>query len=75
MKDYIEISDRQIEFLTNYPHSWSFLGKRKSTFHLPKFMDPEKYENLSLRVGLNCINANIRDNIVYPLFLTSANLS
>lgn len=34
-----------------------------------------QYERLSLRVAESCINANIRDNIDYPLFLTSANFS
>ncbi len=75
MKAYIEISDEQIKFLRSYPHPWSFLGKRKWDFPLPLWMDSEKYSMISLRVGENCIDANIRDRMEYPLFLTSANLS
>ena len=75
MQAYIEISDAQIIFLQKYPHPWSFLGKRKSSFSLPGYMSSEQYTQISLRVAENCINANIRDNIKYPLFLTSANTS
>ena len=75
MKKYIEISDEQIEFLRVYPYPWSFLGKRNPIASLPDCMDPYKYEKISLRVALSCIDANIRDTIEYPLFLTSANLS
>jgi tRNA A37 threonylcarbamoyladenosine synthetase subunit TsaC/SUA5/YrdC len=75
MKKYIEISDEQIEFLEEYPYPWSFLGKRKGDFLLPEWMDSEKYSKISLRVAENCIDANIRDILEYPLFLTSANLS
>jgi tRNA A37 threonylcarbamoyladenosine synthetase subunit TsaC/SUA5/YrdC len=38
MRRYIEISDEQIEFLRDYPHPWSFLGKKKSDFALPAWM-------------------------------------
>ena len=75
MKIYIDISDEQIEFLRRYPHPWSFLGKRKEGFPLPPWMDSEKYSMISLRVAENCIDANIRDKLECPLFLTSANLS
>lgn len=75
IQNYIEISDEQIEFLEEYPHPWSFLGKRKSDFILPDWMDSEKYSMISLRVAENCIDANIRNRLEYPLFLTSANLS
>ena len=75
MKKYIEISDEQIEFLRVYPYPWSFLGKRNPIASLPDCMDPYQYEKISLRVALSCIDANIRDTIEYPLFLTSANLT
>ncbi len=75
MRDYIDISDEQIVFLQSYPYPWSFLGKKRNTFKLPKWMNTEKYTLFSLRVAESCIDANIRDSIVYPLFLTSANLS
>lgn len=77
MKQYIEITDEQIEFLKKYPHPWSFLGKRKSDFLLPVWMDAEKYQILSLRVASVCMsNSELwTSNYTYPLFLTSANLS
>jgi tRNA A37 threonylcarbamoyladenosine synthetase subunit TsaC/SUA5/YrdC len=55
MNKYIEISDEQIEFLQNYPHPWSFLGKKKSEFILPEWMDSEKYQMLSIRVASVCL--------------------
>ncbi len=75
MRKYIEISDSQIEYLRSYTYPWSFLWEIRSDFVLPEFMDPLQYTKLSLRIAENCIDANIRDNITYPLFLTSANLS
>ena len=75
MKRYVEVSDEQISLLREYRHPWSFLGKRNPECILPDYMDREKYEMISLRVGKNCIHANIRDKLTYPLFLTSANLS
>ncbi len=73
MKQYIEITDEQIEFLRNYPHPWSFLWKRMC--ELPEWMDKEKYEMVSLRVANVCIFQEVREKISFPLFLTSANLS
>jgi tRNA A37 threonylcarbamoyladenosine synthetase subunit TsaC/SUA5/YrdC len=73
MRRYIEISDEQIGFLRGYPHPWSFLGKRKSDFVLPVWMDAEKYHMLSIRVASVCLKASER--LSFPLFLTSANLS
>lgn len=75
MEKYIDISLGQKEFLKNYPYPWSFLGKRTDTYILPEYMEKDMYAKISLRVAENCINANIRDIISYPLFLTSANLS
>ncbi len=75
MQKYIQISEDQIQFLKSYPYPWSFLGKRNTEFILPNFLDPNQYAMISLRVAENCIDANIRDKIQYPLFLTSANVS
>jgi tRNA A37 threonylcarbamoyladenosine synthetase subunit TsaC/SUA5/YrdC len=72
MKQYIEITDEQIEFLRNYPHPWSFLWKR--ICELPEWIESERYSMISLRVGDICIPKQ-QENISYPLFLTSANLS
>jgi tRNA A37 threonylcarbamoyladenosine synthetase subunit TsaC/SUA5/YrdC len=85
MHRYIEISDEQIGFLRNYPHPWSFLGKKNPDFALPDFLDEKKYQMLSIRVASVCIPQGsviarigdrqaITDNR-YPMFLTSANLS
>ena len=73
MDTYIEITQEQKDFLKNYPYPWSFLGKRKSSFILPAFLDA-RYELISLRVASQCIDAKFRDSIQYPIFLTSANL-
>jgi len=72
MKEYIEITDDQIKFLSNYPHPWSFLGKR--IFDLPDWMEDESYNMISLRVADVCILKQ-GEMSSYPLFLTSANLS
>ena len=72
---YIEITDEQMEFLKQYPRPWSILGKRREDFILPEFLDGKTYEKISLRVAEKCIIADIRYNVSYPLFLTSANLS
>lgn len=77
MKRYIDISDTQIEFLHNYPHPWSFLGKRICP--IPSWMDENQYEMLSLRVARVCLRAPYllqgQEQKVFPLYLTSANLS
>jgi tRNA A37 threonylcarbamoyladenosine synthetase subunit TsaC/SUA5/YrdC len=75
MKQYVEITDEQIEFLRTYHRPWSCLGKRHPSYILPEWMDPMSYPRLSLRVAKSCISPDIRDQILYPLFLTSANLS
>lgn len=79
MKKYIEISDEQIDFLKKYPHPWSFLGKRRIDFVLPLWMDSEKYQMISIRVAQVCIPpiqlSSHTSNLLFPLFLTSANLS
>lgn len=75
LQQYIEITDKQIDFLRKYPRPWSILGKRKSDFMLPDFLDEKIYQSISLRVAEICIPANIRNNLKYSLFLTSANLS
>jgi tRNA A37 threonylcarbamoyladenosine synthetase subunit TsaC/SUA5/YrdC len=75
MASYIDISSEQIEFLKKYPRPWSYLGECSSQFKLPAFLDKEVYLRLSIRVAESCISADIRDQILYPLFLTSANFS
>ena len=77
MKKYVAITDEQIEFLKNYPHPWSFLGKRSEHFNLPEWMEKEKYEKISLRVAkVFTLHYELQmKNEKYPLFLTSANLS
>ncbi len=75
MQMYIEITTEQIEFLKQYPRPWSYLGKRSSQFKLPDFLDGDTYLRLSIRVAESCISADIRDQILCPLFLTSANFS
>lgn len=72
MKKYIQISNREIEFLKKYPHPWSFLGKRNPDFMLPDFLDETQYSKISLRVG-KIVLKNYQGS--YPLFLTSANPS
>lgn len=77
MRKYVSISDEQIEFLKSYPHPWSFLGVRNPDFIVPDWMDPTKYEMISLRVAKVILE---REKIWtlnpdFPLFLTSANLS
>ena len=78
MKNYIEISDEQREFLKNYPHPWSYLGKRQKDFMLPEWMDRESYQMISLRVARVCIppfHLSTFPPFHFPLFLTSANRS
>ena len=78
MKNYIEIPDEQREFLKNYPHPWSYLGKRQKDFMLPEWMDRESYQMISLRVARVCIppfHLSTFPPFHYPLFLTSANRS
>lgn len=75
LKQYIEITDEQIEFLKQYPRPWSILGKRREDFVLPDFLDAKMYEKISLRLAEKCIITDIRDRLDYPLFLTSANIS
>lgn len=48
---------------------------RNAQYNLPSFLDKTSYPRLSLRVAESCISPHIRDQILYPLFLTSANLS
>ncbi len=75
MTQYIEITPEQIEFLRSYPRPWSYLGKRYPAYLLPDFVNPDQYPRLSIRVAESCIAPDLRSDIVYPLWLTSANLS
>ena len=78
MQTYIEISDEQIEFLRNYPHPWSFLGKRRAELDMPDWLDSERYQMFSVRVASVCLPTFQHSNIPtlsFLLFLTSANLS
>ena len=77
MKNYVMISDEQIQFLKSYPYPWSFLWVRNPNFLIPDWMEASKYEKISLRVAKVCVsNYELRmKNYEYPLFLTSANLS
>ena len=80
MRQYVEITPEQIEYLRSYSRPWSYLGKRNPEFVLPSFLDPVQYARLSIRVASVCIDPTIlRSNHpaipLFPLFLTSANLS
>jgi tRNA A37 threonylcarbamoyladenosine synthetase subunit TsaC/SUA5/YrdC len=77
LKQYIEITDEQIEFLKQYSRPWSILGKRRSDFVLPEFLDTKTYEKISLRIASVCLPiSNFQlPTSNFPLFLTSANLS
>ncbi len=75
LREYTDITDVQINFLKTYPHPWSVVLRKKSTWSIPYYLDEKEYENISFRVAEKCIPANIRNSIRYPLFLTSANLS
>jgi tRNA A37 threonylcarbamoyladenosine synthetase subunit TsaC/SUA5/YrdC len=83
MRQYIEITDEQIEFLRTYHRPWSCLGRRICS--LPEWMDADQYSRLSLRVARVCfpivqpfrhggLAANT-STLSFPLYLTSANLS
>jgi hypothetical protein len=74
MREYIEISDKQIDFLKSYPYPWSFLGLKKENVTLPEFMDSGRYRKLSLRIASVCLKKHER-SFHFPLFLTSANPS
>lgn len=71
IREFVEITDEQLDFLRSYPYPFTLLAR--PIISLPDFLDPEKYAFLGLRVAEKCIDANIRNNIQFPLFLTSAN--
>lgn len=75
LREYAEITDEQITFLKTYPRPWSVILQKRVIWNLPDFLDKKEYNKISFRVAEVCIYADIRDNIQYPLFLTSANLS
>ena len=76
MRQYIEITPEQIEFLRSYPRPWSYLGKRNPEYNLPTFLEPAQYTRLSIRVASICLSPISLDLIpTFPLWLTSANLS
>jgi tRNA A37 threonylcarbamoyladenosine synthetase subunit TsaC/SUA5/YrdC len=79
MKKYIEITDEQIEFLISYHRPWSCLAPRNPSFVLPDWMDEYQYARLSLRVASVCLKSpplsGGQEQSIYPLYLTSANLS
>lgn len=76
MRQYIEITPEQIEYLRSYPRPWSYLGIRNPEYDLPTFLDVGQYTRLSVRVANSCLSAISCDlSPTFPLFLTSANLS
>ncbi len=75
LRQMTEISEEQINLLEQYPSAWSIILPKRENYDLPRFLNKEEYSNISFRVAEKCISAEIRNQLSYPLFLTSANLS
>lgn len=63
-----------MRFLQNYPVPFTLLVPPKEGI-LPKFLDPNQYRLIGLRIAEICIDQETRSTLRFPLFLTSANRS
>jgi tRNA A37 threonylcarbamoyladenosine synthetase subunit TsaC/SUA5/YrdC len=72
IREMIEITEEQGEFLIHYPFPFTIVGKAKS---LPPFLEPQQYTTLGIRVAERALDPDIISELSFPLFLTSANRS
>ncbi len=75
LREIAEISDEQIQILEQYSHPWSVVLPKNKNYVLPKFLNQDEYSNISFRIAEYCVSEEFQDKLIYPLFLTSANLS
>jgi tRNA A37 threonylcarbamoyladenosine synthetase subunit TsaC/SUA5/YrdC len=75
LRNFIEISDAQITFLKKLKTPFTVLWEKTKDFSLPEFLDQKMYSRLAIRVAEACIGPEFINEFVYPMFLTSANVS
>ena len=75
LKSIIDINSEQIDFLRNYPYPFTVLWGKINSFELPEFLSVTDYAKIAIRVAERCLNPMLHDELVFPMFLTSANES
>lgn len=69
------ITEKQKNFLKNYPFPFSVLLPPNKNFNFPDFLKIDNYQLISVRIWEKCLPEKILEKIEFPLFLTSANKS
>lgn len=75
LRNIAQISDEQVHILEEYQHPWSVILPKNEKYIFPEFLNGDEYSNISFRVARYCIPGESHNQLSYPLFLTSANLS
>ena len=75
LKEIISINNEQIDFLKRYPYPFTVVWEKKTSFSLPNFLSAEDYSTIAVRVAEICLIKDLAENLTFPMFLTSANLS
>ena len=71
----VKISPEQIQILKNYSFPFSVILPRNPEYNFPEFLKIDNYEYISVRIWEKCLKKEILENLNFPLFLTSANIS
>jgi len=69
------LNSSQINFLKEYSYPFTVLTPIKENFILPSFLDKNVYNKVAFRVWEKCLSETLLDEINFPIFLTSANIS
>lgn len=69
------VTPRQIEILQKYPFPFSAILPRNPSYQFPEFLKTDNYNFISVRIWEKCLKKEILENLNFPLFLTSANIS
>ena len=72
---FSDLSEAQIKTLQEYPHPFTILVTPSEKFTYPAYMDRRKYAKIAFRVAEQCVPEEVREELPYPIFLTSANKS
>lgn len=75
LSEIVYITPEQIKILQKYPFPFSVILPRNSSYHFPEFLKTDNYKYISVRIWEKCLEKPILEELDFPLFLTSANIS
>jgi tRNA A37 threonylcarbamoyladenosine synthetase subunit TsaC/SUA5/YrdC len=75
LSSFTNITAEQLVFLSKYPYPFTLLVTPSEFFSYPGYMDRIRYSKIAFRIAEKCLPEDIREELPYPMFLTSANKS